>query len=297
MLKPFKFLIETNLFIAIAAVTFMWANIFLLDLKGQSFLFLSLQVFFSTWFVYQISRWVYFKKGEYASKQEIIVQWFEKYPKITKSTIYLSFLLTVIFTCFLKWKTIFVLCFLGFFSVLYPVPILKFMGINTRLRDFPFVKLFLIALVWSVTSVILPITEAGIAITARKDVMVLLIAQFIYILFITLPFDINDAETDKTTDIKTIPSVFGINASKTLAFVFCILYIFLILFIFMLINWNHAPNKFLSDYSMLSILIMVILLQVYTFLKADKVSKFWIKMVYDGSMIVYFLLLLLLNFR
>ena len=291
MLRSAKILIETNLFIAFAAVSFMLANAYILDISITRLLFLSLHIFFSTWFVYQISRWIYFKKGEYTNKDELVVQWFEKYPTFNKITIYGSALLAILFTFFLKWKTIVMLCFVGSISVLYPLPFLQPFGIKTRLRDFPFIKIFLIAAVWSITSVILPATESAINFHIRRDVFILLVTQFIFILFITLPFDINDAEVDKASNIKTIPSVFGIKTSKIIGLILGIVYAFAILFIFMLENWNHLPNKYLSDATIILIWLMLVLLQIFTFMKSDNVTKWWIKIVYDGSMIIYFLII------
>ncbi|HQV77381.1 MAG TPA: UbiA family prenyltransferase [Chitinophagales bacterium] len=299
MFRAIKFLIETNLFISIAAVCFLWANIFLLDIQSHSFIFLSLQVFFSTWFVYQISRWIYFKKGEYSNKDEIVAQWFERFPNFNKFTIYVSGSLAVFFTFFLHLNTIIVLGIIGGISVLYPLPILKPFGIQTRLRDFPFVKIFLIAFVWSATSVILPYTEVQHQhpVDLFRIVILLFLIQFIYIFFITLPFDINDAETDKSTNMHTIASVFGVNKSKFICFMLSIIYVFVFIFIFMLINWMHLPNKYLTDATIISIIALIVLLQIYTQLKSDKVLKLWIKIIYDGSMILYCLLIYFTKFR
>ncbi len=295
LLRSIKLLIETNLFIAVAAVCFMWANMYFLDIYVENFWYLSAQIFFSTWFIYQISRWIYFKKGEYGNKDELVIQWFEKYPTFNKITIYSSGVAAVFFTLFLAKKTILVLCIIGVVSLLYPVPILKLFGIKTRLRDFPFIKIFLIAFVWSATSVVLPYTESlshSTTISVRI-VMLMFSVQFIYLLFITLPFDINDAETDKLSNVKTIPSVFGIKTSKIITLMLGIIYFFSILFMFMLVNWNHLPNKYLSDSTIILIWVLLVLLQIFTFLKSDKVSKWWIKIIYDGSMILYFLFILI----
>lgn len=289
-MRALKILIETNLFIALAAVAFLWANVCFLNLTGSSFVILSFQVFFSTWFVYQISRWVYFKKGQYTNEEEFVVQWFLKYPKLNLFTIYGSGLITVVLTLLLKWKTIMVLCFIGGISVLYPFQILKPFGIKTRLRDFPFVKLFLIALVWSATSVILPATEAGVHFRERPDVFLLFIAQFIFILFITLPFDINDTEVDKTTNIKTIPSVFGIKISKIICFVLGCIYCILMLYIMMIENWREINAIYLSEWTIIGIWILIIALQYYTFTKSVTAQKWMIKVVYDGSMLLYFVI-------
>ncbi|MFN8297401.1 MAG: UbiA family prenyltransferase [Chitinophagales bacterium] len=260
----------------------------------ENFWYLSAQIFFSTWFVYQISRWIYYKKGEYANKEELVVQWFEKYPTLNKITIYGSGILAIFFTIFLQPQTILILCIIGIVSVLYPIPILIPFGIKTRLRDFPFVKIFLIAFVWSATSVILPYTESFYYDNhpdLTRLVLLMFLTQFIYILFITLPFDINDTETDKASNIKTIPSVFGVKSSKIITLILGIIYSFVILFMFMLVNWNHMPNKYLSDFTIVSIWLLLVLLQLFTFLKSDKISKWWIKIIYDGSMILYFLII------
>ena len=37
--------------------------------------------------MYQVSRWIYYKKDEYTNKEELVVKWFEKYPKLNQTTI------------------------------------------------------------------------------------------------------------------------------------------------------------------------------------------------------------------
>ncbi|HNE50841.1 MAG TPA: UbiA family prenyltransferase [Chitinophagales bacterium] len=292
MLRIVKLLIETNLFIAFAAVAFMWASIFLLDIYAPSFWILSVQVFFSTWFVYQVSRWVYYKKGVYTNKKEWVVQLFDKYPNFTPVTMAISLIIAIITTLFLKPLTILALCVTGFFSVLYPIPFLKPFGIHTRLRDFPFVKIFLIAFVWSTTSVILPFTETGISFNSRRDILIVWILQLVYIFYITLPFDINDAESDKLTGTKTIPSVIGVKASKIIGLLTGIVHIILLIYVYLLENWRSITHIYLKESTIIGLILLTILLQGYTFIKADKVEKWNIKVVYDGSMIVYYFIML-----
>ncbi len=296
MLRIIKLLIETNLFIAFAAVAFMWASIFLLDIYAPSFWILSVQVFFSTWFVYQVSRWVYYKKGVYNNKKEWVVQLFDKYPNFTPVTMAISLLIAIIATLFLKPLTILVLCITGFFSVLYPIPFLKPFGIDTRLRDFPFVKIFLIAFVWSTTSVILPFTETGILFNDRRDILLVWILQLVFIFYITLPFDINDAESDKLTGTKTIPSVVGIKNSKIIGLIIGIVHIILLVYVYMIENWRSITHIYLHETAIIGLILLTILLQGYTFTKADKVDKWNIKVVYDGSMIVYYFIMLFNHF-
>ena len=296
MLRIVKLLIETNLFIAFAAVAFMWASIFLLDIYAPSFWILSVQVFFSTWFVYQVSRWVYYKKGVYNNKKEWVVQLFDKYPNFTPVTMAISLIIAIIATLFLKPLTILVLCITGFFSVLYPIPFLKPFGIETRLRDFPFLKIFLIAFVWSTTSVILPFTETGILFNDRRDILFVWILQLVFIFYITLPFDINDAESDKLTGTKTIPSLVGKKKKKIIGLLTGIVHIILLVYVYMIENWRSITHIYLQETTIIGLILLTILLQGYTFTKADKVDKWNIKVVYDGSMIVYYFIMLFNHF-
>lgn len=292
MVTVLKRFIETNLFIAVAAVAFLWANILLLDFNKHVQIYLTLQVFFSTWFVYQLSRWIYFKNGIYANSEELVLQWFEKHPKINQLTILVSAIAAIIFTFFLKWKTILALGCIGLISVLYPVAIFKPFGIKTRLRDYPYVKIFLIALVWSETSVLLPALESDVVLYERRDVILTCIVQFIYILFITLPFDINDAKVDQHSNVKTIPVKFGIKTSKWICFSLGVLYAFGILVVFMIENWRSIANIYLNEWTIYLICLLLILLQAFTFYHSDTTKKWIIKLVYDGSMMIYFLILL-----
>jgi len=295
--KLIRLLIETNLFIALAAVMFMWSGACWLNIPLEKLVFLSLQVFSSTWFVYQISRWVYFQKGIYTNSEEWVLLWFQQHPKFNRFTIYLSALLTIILTFFLQWTTMIVLLFIGIISVLYTVPVLKPFGIPTRVRDFPYVKIFLIALVWSVTAVILPATEAHFPFDTRRDIWLLLGAQFLFIFFITLPFDINDEPHDKLAGTRTIPVVLSISGAKILTIIIGFIYALMVLYLFMLENWIHLPALHLQESTIIGLWLLILFLQIYTWFRSDTVPKWKIKLVYDGSMMIYFLLMWLPKLR
>ncbi len=114
----------------------------------------------------------------------------------------------------------------------------------------------------------------------------------VFIFFITLPFDINDAEVDRQTEIKTIASAMGAKTSKIICLVCGILYAFLILYLFMIENWRSISNIYLKESTIYFIWLLLILLQLFTFYQSDKVKKWVIKLIYDGSMILYFFILL-----
>lgn len=293
MLSRFiKLIIGSNLFIAIAAVLFMWANRIWLQIPLFHSLYLDIEVFFSTFFIYQFSRYVYFRKGIYADTDELVEQSFKRFPTLNLTSIILSGLVSVVCLFFLQKNTVIALACTGILSILYPFPVGKIIGSNIRLRDTPFLKLFLIAIVWSTTSVLLPAFEAGLSPFVRRDIFLLWAVQFIYLLFITLPFDIHDFQVDKNASLKTLPVVFGVRVSKWICFALGLIYGIGILYVFMIENFRTISAIYLSEAILILIWILIVVLQYFTMCYSDKIQKWWIKLVYDGSMIIYFLILI-----
>lgn len=100
-------------------------------------------------------------------------------------------------------------------SILYVVPV--FLG-KRRLRDFPFIKILLIASIWSWVTSYIPSLEQN------TDFRLLqLVERFCFIFAITIPFDLRDMEVDKATNVKTIPLCLGAKKSITTALIFLFL--------------------------------------------------------------------------
>jgi hypothetical protein len=103
----------------------------------------------------------------------------------------------------------------------YSIPVFK----NGSLRSVPFVKIFVIALVWvlSASSVLFFSPDAG-SITVKK--IAFIVAQIFFFIAITLPFDIKDMIYDR---IKTIPNTIGVKRSIAISLICLAAYITLIL--------------------------------------------------------------------
>lgn len=100
---------------------------------------------------------------------------------------------------------------IGVISLLYDIPI----G-HKRLRDVGAIKIFLIALVWGSVTVWLPAVHVGYWL---GDINVWLIwgQRVLFMLAITLPFDIRDILIDKALDLVTIPRIIGIESTHRLS--------------------------------------------------------------------------------
>jgi len=99
----------------------------------------------------------------------------------------------------------------GLISLLYTLPVLT--G-SKRLRDFDYIKIFLIALVWSFATAYLPSLSADIAF---GESVLILLERAAFILAITIPFDIRDNKIDKMIEVKTIVSIVGPDKSVFLS--------------------------------------------------------------------------------
>ena len=131
----------------------------------------------------------------------------------------------------LKWLIVGI----GLISIAYVLP---FIGAKRRLRDLSYIKVFAIAIVWPLVSVLLPAYEFGMQ--ASLLVALLMLEKFCFLMAITLPFDIRDIEVDLFNNVKTIPNQIGAQRSVYLAemFLFMATFIFSIGYSISLISWG-----------------------------------------------------------
>lgn len=105
---------------------------------------------------------------------------------------------------------------LGMLSIVYGVPCYK----NTSLRDLPFIKIFIISLVWASMVFSYQLSESYqlSAVSHQQKVYFLFIEKFCFVFTLALLCDINDASWDKQNHIKTIPNYFGLKKTKYLIY-------------------------------------------------------------------------------
>ena len=115
-----------------------------------------------------------------------------------------------------------VLC-LGAVTFFYEIPFEKIASI----RKVKGLKIYIIALVWAMTTVLLPLLEA--VVEFEVSIFLTFIQRFIFILVLMLPFEIRDLNNDDLR-LSTIPQKIGITTSKRLGFL-GLFFIFLLSFL------------------------------------------------------------------
>jgi len=164
--------------------------------------------------------------------------------------------------------------------------VLPFVKGNKRLRDFDYIKIFLVAIVWGVITVLMPILERTTDLTLSH--FLILSERMFFIFAITLPFDIRDLKIDAHIAVKTIPSMIGIKKTKKLA-----------LFSLVLVMVFAGMNVYLGTYQLVHfVAIMISCFSTLLFVNySDKTdADYFFTGLMDGTMILQFLLVMLMGF-
>ena len=191
---------------------------------------------------------------------------------------FFSFIALVYFTFQMPVRVLIATAVLGLFTLFYAVP---FLGENKNLRSLPGLKIFIIAVVWAGTTVLLPVINAeGILGT---EILVDFIQRLMLVVVLTLPFEIRDLRYDDES-LGTIPQRLGVFMTK----VFGLLLTFLI-FSAELIQSSFSSSRFLA-------LTVILLLSGIMLWKAGRDQKryycsFWVEAVPVFYLGVYWIIL------
>ncbi len=257
----YKYVVKSNLFIAVCACCFYMTGLFLIDNTAELPPFDMLAVIFlSTFLIYTVSQNP-FSFSEFSIKKWLKRRW----------ALIVAGLFMVYFCLNLSLGELIVFLVLGLVSFLYnSLPVQN--TIMIPLRGVPLLKVFLIAFVWTGVGVILPALHTGFTISI--PLILLAFSQFFFILAITLPFDIRDFYKDFRSNLTTVPSVIGIRNTKYLAYFFLALHAVGILFYHIRLILFYLP----------------FLIVVFLFIKNSNASRpnYYYVFLVDGLIIIQF---------
>ena len=186
----------SNLFVAYCVVALCMSTGLLL---GHTSYRINLFVFFATLFAYNFQRLVRMDvQGELSFRQ----RWLQENRGLLWGITGMSAIVTALLALSLSPRILLLLLPLGVVAMMYPLPLFYWQKKWWRLREIPGMKIFLIALVWTLVSVGLLVTEHQIPLTT--DVCLLFAHRLCFIFAITIPFDIRDLKYD-SLKLKTIP--------------------------------------------------------------------------------------------
>ena len=278
------FLLFSNIFISLCAVAQALVTYQLLNVKPEQNILALL--FFATLAQYNFSI-LLSKPVKPQNSPFRRVKWIFSHHRLMITLTIIAMLSLIPLLLLLSMPSQILLIFLGVLSVAYALPIFSFNNKRFGLRNILGIKLFLIAIVWSLSTVLLPIVEmentVGFTLSSRETIL-LVAKRFLLVAAITIPFDIRDLFQDRSSALKTIPVLLG--EKKAYAFCQIILSIYLGLrFLF--------TDRFDQNFIALS---LTIFLAGWLIFKSNFTKDEYYYFLYlDGILILQFLMLIAVN--
>lgn len=169
------------------------------------------------------------------------------------------------------WNTRLLLIFPAIISLLYVLPI--FLN-NNRLRDFSYIKIFLVSLSWALLCGAIPLQINGIS---GSDLYLFIAEKALFIFAITLPFDYRDMKVDRESGVKTMAHVFGdkIKFATMASFVGAIILMLL--------------SDMYTDSQKIFLFISYLLIETITRFAMNHKHDYYYSGLIDGTMILFYL--------
>nr|WP_294896042.1 hypothetical protein [uncultured Pedobacter sp.] len=228
--RPLDFLLFSNVLISLGALAQGLLTYHLLGFSPSWVV--SGFLFFSTLLTYNFSILIQHPKSPEKSEYRR-VRWIFRNYKLNFSLTVVAVLALIPLFFMLSFKSQLLNVFLGLLSLGYAMPLFKSKNRKFGLRNIPALKLFLIALVWALSSVMMPFFELQQVHQFQlplSDLLILNAKRFLFLVAITIPFDIRDMFQDKIFELKTIPTIFGEKKAYLFCQVMLLMYMVLLFF-------------------------------------------------------------------
>lgn len=280
--QTLDFTLYSNFFIAVCSVGQALLTYRLLELDPE-YPVLGI-LFFSTLAMYNfamlISKPENYKKSPYRR-----VRWIYSHYRLMITMSMIAIISIAALSLFLSLSSILLMGFTGFVAICYNLPLFKFNDRKFGLRNIPGLKLFLISLIWSLSTVIFPIVESATkfhAIVLPSDAVLLAGMSFLFISAITIPFDVRDIFQDRLYSLQTLPVVLGARKSIAVAHLMLFAYIGL-LFVF---------SKGTIGPAVAALLIAQLITAFFIHRSASGKSEYFYFLFLDGTMLLQVILVI-----
>lgn len=217
---PFiQFFLFGNIYISLGTVAITCATLHQFDLDisaNKNYLGL---IFYSTVFIYNIQRYFYPTPLPNAN-----ISTRRKWIKNNQKSILALLILSVVggFYFFLQQASS------QLFILLAPLFVMSILYFSlAQLRKTPLTKLVTLAIVWLITTAVIPLIINKIEILSLKSILHI-IERFCFMLAICIPFDIRDLATDKADSTITLPQEIGEKAAINSSLILISLHILII---------------------------------------------------------------------
>lgn len=229
LIRIWKIVVFTNVLIACAAAAQVALSYAIFQIPVNYHIVIL--EFCATLLLYNLSIWLSKPKNFRQSPYER-TRWIFGNVSVFWTLNSLALLFLIYLLPYIHFHTLLYLGFIGIVSLAYALPIIKVKGEWKSFRHIPYMKVFHISLIWSLSTVGLVYVESSNSLyqVGWPSLLYLLGCKFLFILLVTLPFDIRDMKQDSYYHLKTLPLVLGRKNSELFCYFLTVFHIILILF-------------------------------------------------------------------
>ena len=197
---------------------------------------------------------------------------------------FVSFLVMCYYALQLTTDALLILSVFGLITFLYAIPLMPmtyFRDSQKNLREISGLKIYVIAFVWTFTTVFLPLIDNEI--NLNTDVVITSIQRFLFVIVLMLPFEIRDLNYD-SLKLATLPQRIGVKNTKIIGVLLLIVFFVL----------DYFKDELTSD-SILSTLFIVCVTLLFVGFSNKNQPKYYSAFWVESLPIVWLIILLMLG--
>ena len=272
--RIFNFYLNASIHVALAVYALTWITLIQFGLEyDENVLYFA---FFATITGYNFVKYFGVAKFHHRS----LANWL----KVIQVFSFVAFIAMSYYTLQLEIKTLLYLSVFGLITFLYAIPLIPmryFRDSQKNLREIGGLKVYVIALVWTFTTVFLPLIDNGI--TLNTDVVITGAQRFVFVIVLMLPFEIRDLNYD-SLKLATIPQKIGIKKTKIIG-------VFLLMLFFLLEYFKDE----LTGNKILSVLITLFITLLFVIFSNKNQSKYYSAFWVESLPVIWLIILLMLS--
>ncbi len=268
------FYINSSVHVALAAYALTWITLKQFDvLYDENILYF---IFYGTITGYNFVKFFGLAKFHHRS----LANWL----KVIQVFSFICFVLMCYYAFNLQTITLLYIVGLGVVTFFYAIPFLPkklFMDSKHNLRSIGGLKVYVIALVWAVVTVVLPLVNNDYAL--NFDVIITSIQRYLFVIVLILPFDIRDLQYD-SLKLSTIPQKIGIKNTKFIGILLLMLFFFL----------EFLKDELIAN-QIINLLIVVFVTMLFIMFSNEERGKYYSAFWVEGLPIFWLVLVLLIH--
>lgn len=276
-MRLLKALIYSNVFVALAITSLATSTFFLIPHLGFNWV-LAICVFLGSFTLYNFHR-LYKIDSIPLEQRGDRHHWMLRNAQIIKMAMGLAVIIALFLLPNYKADNIVWLIPAVIVSIGYTVPFIPSERKWWRLRDIPLAKPFIIALVVTYLTLAFPVFVAGsIDDIFESAVLSLFLERAVFILSVTIPFEMRDVFTDKSAGLETLATYMGFDNAKKASMLLSALWVVLWV-------WRHSfsSNGLAIALGLMCFLAMLIAAKSLH----SKRSEIYFALVFEGLIVFY----------